>query len=97
MFNHNIYVGCENGLFKGVNTLKGEFQNLNLSKDLKDKNKEIVSMCWLNEETQDEVKIIRLSKEKNLNLIPLFRSITPRKIILFIPINVHQMTYQLKI
>ena len=55
MFNHNIYLGSENGLFKGVNTLKGEFQNLNLSKDL-NKNKEIVSMCWINEETQDEVK-----------------------------------------
>ena len=54
MFHHNIYIGSENGLFKGVNTLKGEFNNLNLSKDL-NKNKEIVSMCWSNEEQQDKV------------------------------------------
>ena len=55
MFNYNIYVGSENGLFKGVNTLKGEFANLNLSKDL-NKNKEIVSMCWSDVETMDTVK-----------------------------------------
>jgi hypothetical protein len=66
MFNYNIYVGSENGLFKGVNTLKGEFQNLNLAKGL-NKNKEIVSMCWANKDAQDEVRFKKTLSSSILN------------------------------
>jgi hypothetical protein len=54
---YNIFVGTENGILKGINTQMKSFSNLNNIESL-NKNDEIVSMCWQNDENQDEVLLL---------------------------------------
>ena len=52
--NFNIFVGSENGVFKGLNSSNRSFKNLN-DLDGLDASKEIVAMCWCDDAKQDEV------------------------------------------
>lgn len=54
MAKYNLFVGSENGTFKGLNTSANTFSNLNNIKSL-NKQKEILKLCWKNVDLQDEV------------------------------------------
>jgi hypothetical protein len=58
MAKYNLFVGSENGTFKGLNTASNTFSNLNDIKSL-NKQKEILKLCWKNAELQDEVCLIK--------------------------------------
>lgn len=49
---HNVFVGAETGLLKGINAITKSWENINTI-DAVNKSNEIKSMCWKNEEEKE--------------------------------------------